>query len=652
MKKKLWAVILPIVVFLVIFMAFQTVFAANRYYTVDKYLISIDIQPDGSANIEEKITYRFSGSFNGILRNVDYQLTDGMKNIQVFAEKDGSIAEFKVNSTTDLDADGSPGTYNLVNDDEIAQFKVYEKSSNETKSFIFKYTFLNVVTKYNDIAEFNRRLVDIGWDVPLSNIEIDIRLPGGAKKEDIRVFGHGPLTGESKIIDERNVRFSVDYITPGQMVETLVLFPTGIVPQSSRIIAADALPTILENEKRLAEEANAERERARRQVEEYKKREEERERQLREEEARRAAMRPFGNALGIVLVLSWFAVIIYIYIKYDKELKHSFEGRYYRELPGEYTPAEMSVLITMGSVGTRDITATLLDLVRKEQLLLKTETYIKDGFFRDKEVEDYLLSINPDAPAVYLKKHEAFLIDWFIGRIGNGNSVFLDEISARAKTTSGARRFLQDYKMWCELAKNEAEKNKFFDETCNKGRVIGILASLAYFAFGFLLAAVFRTALGYVLPVLAFILLIFAARIKRRTSYGNEQNAMWQAFKNFLKDFSRLDKAEIPSIVIWEHYLVYAVSLGVAKEVIKQLPLVFGDEDLQNTRLTYMRGYHFHNFASFANAFDKTINSVDSSISRAIAVANSKVSSSSGGGGGFSGGSSGGGGGRGGGGAF
>lgn len=652
MRKKLWAVILPVAVLLVIFPAFQTVFAANSHYTIDGYFINVDIRPDGSANVEEKITYRFNGSFNGILRNVDYELTDGIGNIQVFAEKDGGIAEFKVNSTTNLDADGSPGTYNLVNEDEIAQFKVYEKSSNETKTFIFRYTLLNFVTKYNDIAEFNRKLVDSGWDVPLGNIEINIRLPEGAKKEDIRVYGHGTLTGESKIIDDRNVKFTVDYLTPGQMAETLVLFPTALVPQSSRIVAKDALPGILENEKRLAEEANDERERARRQVEEYKKREEEREKRLRAEEARKAAMRPYGNALGIVLALSWFAVIIYVYIKYDKELKHDFEGNYYRELPGEYTPAEMSVLITMGRVGTHDITATLLDLVRKEQLLLKTETYIKEGFFRDKEIEDYLLSINLDAPAAVLNKHEAFLIDWFIGRIGNGNSVFLDEISARAKTTSGARRFLQDYNRWCELAKNEAEKNKFFDGSCKKGRVIGILASIVYFALGLLLAALFRIALGYVLLALAFILFIFAARIKRRTSYGNEQNAMWQAFKNFLKDFSRLDKAEIPSIVLWEHYLVYAVSLGVAKEVIKQLPLVFGDEDLQNTRLTFMHGYHFHNFVSFTNAFDKTINSVDSAISRAMTVANSKVSSASGHGGGFSGGSSGGGGGRGGGGAF
>lgn len=127
---------------------------------------------------------------------------------------------------------------------------------------------------------------------------------------------------------------------------------------------------------------------------------------------------------------------------------------------------------------------------------------------------------------------------------------------------------------------------------------------------------------------------------------------MWKAFRNFLKDFSRMDKAEMPSIILWEHYLVYAVSLGVAKEVIKQLPLVYTDADLQNTRLTYMYGSNLRSLSSLTHTLDRTVNTVDHAISRAMAIANSKQSSSSGSGGGFSGGSSGGGGGRGGGGAF
>lgn len=645
MKKKNRSLLLLITMLFIMFTIGQTALADDRYYTIDNYTINVDIQPDGSAYIEERLIYNFRGSFNGILRNVDYMLTDGIEDIRVLVDENGASRELTLNSTSDLDANAGSGSYNVVNNNEIAHFKVYERSSNEKKTFVYKYTFKNIVTKYNDIAEFNRKIVDSNWDVALNNVTIHIRLPEGAMKEDIKVFGHGSLLGVSEIIDGQNVKFSVDIVRPGEMVETLVLFPTSLVPQSGRVIAKEQLPTIMANEKKLAEQANLERERARREVEEYERRRE-------AEEKRMAVARSIGNGVGIILFLAWFVLIIYLYIKYDKELKPAFSGKYYRELPGEYTPAEMSVLLTMGHVATRDITATLMDLVRKEQLLLTTEVYTKRGLFKNSEIEDYVVSINPQAPYVPLKKHEAFLISWFIGTIGDGHRVMLDEITEYAKTRSGARRFSSDYNSWCSMATEEGKKNDFFDKKSGKGQIIGVLSSIGYIGLGILLSAMTGAGFGIALFIQGVIMLIFSARLNRRTAYGNEQKAMWIAFKAFLKEFSHLDKAEIPSIVIWEHYLVYAISLGVAKEVIRQLPLVFTDADLQNTHLTYMYGYRYNNFVNFTNTFDRTIDTVESAISRARAVANSTNSSSSGGGGGFSGGSSGGGGGRGGGGAF
>lgn len=652
MKKRVFLLIFLTAILLPMFSGWQNVYADEKSYNVSNYIIDVNINADGSADIEESLTYSFRGQFNGVLRDLDFSSTGGLENPQVYVEKNGSLVEWRLNSSRDLDADGNPGTYNLVNKGEIAQFKIFEQSANEEKTFVIKYTIKDAVTKYNDIAEFNRKMIDSGWTVSLNKVLINFTLPEGATREDIKVFGHGPLTGESKIIDERHVQFTIEYLSPGNIVETLILFPTNLVPQSAKVVAKDALPGIMADEKGLADTANKQREEAKQQVAEYEKRQQELEKQRQAEAARIAALKPYGNVIGLLFFLLWFVIIIYIYIKYDKEFKHNFEGKYYRELPGEYTPAEMSSLLSMGHVGTRDITATLMDLVRKEQLLLTTNKYIKKGIFKNKEVTDYAVSWNQNAPTVSLKNHEAFLIDWFIGKIGNGNSIMLDEISDYARTTSGARQFKKDYDKWCGLAEEEAEKNNFFDSTCKTGKVAGILTSIAYLGLGIFILFIFKAEFGIALIIEFLILLIFSARLSRRTAYGSEQNAMWQAFKNFLKDFSHMDKAEIPSIVIWEHYLVYAISLGVAKEVISQLPLVFNDKDLQDTRLTYMYGYSYSNFAMFTDAFDRTVNSVDSAISNAMSVANSTMSSSSGGGGGFSGGSSGGGGGGGGGGAF
>ncbi len=650
--KKAMPLILLTVIILTVFSFGQGVSADDRYYTIDSYIINVDIQPDGSAFIEERLLYNFHGDFNGVLRDVDYSSTDGIEDIRVMVDENGTQRELSLNSTSNLDNNAGSGSYNLVKSNRLAHFKVYEKSSNEEKTFVYKYIFRNVVTKYNDIAEFNRKIVDANWDIRLDDITINISIPEGAQKEDIKVFGHGALIGFSEIIDERNVKFSIGSVYSGEMVETLVLFPTSLVPQSGRVIAEDALPRIMANESNLAEQANQKREQARREVEEYEKRRAEEDIRRETKKQRMAVIRPIGNGFSILFFLGWFALIIHLYIKYDKELRPTFSGEFYRELPGEYTPAEMSYLLSMGRVETRDITATLMDLVRKGQLLLTAETYTKSGIFRTRTVEDYCLTINPQAPYIPLKRHEAFLISWFIGTIGDGNRVMLDEITDYAKTSSGARRFSSDYDAWRSKAIEEGKKNNFFDEHSNRGKVIGILSSIGYFGLGFLLSSIAGSGFGIALIIQGVIMLIFSVRLNRRTAYGNEQNAMWLAFKKFLKEFSNMHKAEIPSIVIWEHYLVYAISLGVAKEVIKQLPLVFTDADLQNTNLTYMYGYRYSNLGSFADTFDKTLSTVDSAINRARAVANSTNSSSSGGGGGFSGGSSGGGGGGGGGGAF
>ncbi len=634
MNKKIVTVLL-ISVLIVLLYSPITVYADNKDYDVSKYTINVVINPDGSADIEEAITYRFDGEFNGVFRDVDFSSTGGIVNAKVFVKRDGGLTELQLNSTKDLDARGKNGTYNLVIEGELARFKIYEKSEDEDKSFVFTYTFEDVVTKYNDIAEFNRKMIDPNWDVALNNISINFTLPEGAARDEIKVFGHGSLLGESKIIDEGHVRFKVPNVKPGEMVETLVLFPTRLVPQSTKIINKDALPRIMANEKVLAEEANKRREEAKKQ------------------QARKAMMRSIGNTLTVVFSIAWLGIIIVLYRKYDKEFKHSFEGKYYRELPGDYTPAEMSILLSMGNVLTRDVTATLMDLVRKKQLILSSEKALKKRLFKSSEVNEYTVSRNPKAPDISLKKHEAFLMNWFIDTLGDGNSVNLDTIAEYAKTESKARKFKKDYDKWCELAKKEADKNGFFEKIPKKGIGTGVAFSLLYLLLGVLILLIFSTAAGSILIVLFIILFIFSVRIGRRTAYGNEQKAMWDAFKNFLKDFSRLDKATMPSIVIWEHYLVYAISLGVAKEVIKQLPLVFNDADLHDSGLTFMYGHNSYlSFAILSNALDRTVDSVNGAISNAMSVADSTLSSSSGGGGGFSGGSSGGGGGGGGGGAF
>ncbi len=50
----------------------------------------------------------------------------------------------------------------------------------------------------------------------------------------------------------------------------------------------------------------------------------------------------------------------------------------------------------------------------------------------------------------------------------------------------------------------------------------------------------------------------------------NDYIYKWTSFKKFLEDYSMLDTQEENAILIWEKYLIYAISLGVNKKIIKK----------------------------------------------------------------------------------
>ncbi len=71
------------------------------------------------------------------------------------------------------------------------------------------------------------------WDVRLDNITINISLPQGATKEDIKVFGHGSLLGESDIIDGQNVIFTVPYVLSSSLSKTMSFVSSSISTANS-----------------------------------------------------------------------------------------------------------------------------------------------------------------------------------------------------------------------------------------------------------------------------------------------------------------------------------------------------------------------------------------------------------------------------------
>jgi uncharacterized membrane protein len=57
----------------------------------------------------------------------------------------------------------------------------------------------------------------------------------------------------------------------------------------------------------------------------------------------------------------------------------------------------------------------------------------------------------------------------------------------------------------------------------------------------------------------------------RFTPEGRLYTMQWENFRRYLTDFSALKEHPPESIKLWDRYMVYAVALGVAQEVIKNM---------------------------------------------------------------------------------
>ena len=231
-----------------------------------------------------------------------------------------------------------------------------------------------------------------------------------------------------------------------------------------------------------------------------------------------------------------------------------------------------------------------------------------------------------------------------MGNVGDGNSFVIEEIKDFVKKRSNAVRFTNFFDNWKGKVSASAETNDFFERKDSTFLRNVILISIAIIVLSIMII-VFTLNFTAIFTILSgMILIVSSLAMKKRTYYGAEQYRMWESFKRFIKDFSRMQDATIPSVAIWEQYLVYSIPFGLAKTVMKQFPKIAEVQDIDQR--AYYNNYGLAYAYTSLDSIDRTIRS---SVSTAKA---GTYSSSTGSGGGVSGGSSGGGGGGGGGGAF
>lgn len=607
---------------------------------ITNFYIDATVLSNGDVKVKE--SYMLSGSYNGFERIINYAGSsipfDGSSKYSfndsdiyngdsIIINKVGTIDKNNYSNLlneslvetfteTSYASKGDYGVYTKSNSSNGVSLLIYNPSS-KSRAFYTEYTITNMAIVHNDIAELGFNIFTELTEY-VENLEMTIHIPNN--QDLLRVWAHGPLWGESKIIDNQTVKITIQDLDPNTGLDTRIAFDKSVLKDSNKFSNVDALDTIIELETEKANLANQEREKIKAEV---------------EKETR------IGKISDVVKVL-WLGglvfIIYFVYKKHDKEYTSTFKTKYFRDFPSENHPTTVGYLIRK-NINNDDLSASILMLIYKKVLSFKP-TDKKNNY-------ELIYNASTDLSESDKKLLEFLYLKSFEG-IKDQEIVTLSEL--KRKANSRYESFLRKYTSWKTAVQLEAKGKKFFE---SKAKVKTL--SILYSVFGIFLGYISSTYEVYLeisttanlLLGLTFIAsiasIIYFAIFTKRTKRANEEYQLWMGLKNFMKDFGTLDKKDLPDIVLWEKYLVYAVTLGVADKLAKTMEIRATELQEFNSSDVLFDYYYFNHLTSFTRSINYAVQSSVSAAQSARSAAHTASSSSSSGGG-FGGGFSGGGG--------
>ena len=522
--------------------------------------------------------------------------------------------------------------YGMLNDDgnfEIA-WGVGLDNKSDNRIYQISYTVEDAISKYSDYAELYWQFVGKDFEIDAKKITGTITLPSFAKaKENIKVWGHTEdLNGEIYVTDLNKIEFTVNNFNAGRYVEVRSLFPTDMISYSQRGSNKEILNDVIEEETKWANEANT--------------------------------RRTINKTVPIIIVTIFSVILIVLTIKMIKSLITRIKKTktlkkiepteniiYFREIPREdATPAEALYILKniKNNLLSTDIgkifSATLLDFNLKGILDFKVEkmTFGRENItitLLDKEKISNLNSLDETVIANFLLEA--------IEKKGENNQITLKKLESYIRNNTSKIIMLEkklDKAVKKELEnkeiRNEKEAKEY--EKVSQSSSLYILGTV--FGLMFIAPVVISISVFSLIAIIPFIILCIANivsismelnRINVYTGKGIDEAEKWKGLKKYMEEFSLIKEKEVPEIILWEKFLVYATAFGIADKVLKQLKIVYPDLEnmIDSGNYTFM---YLMVHTNFSQSFSSSLSSSMSST----------YSSATGGGGGFSGGGGGG----------
>lgn len=676
--EKLKMIVIIVIIMLAI-MIFQNKVEAKSY-SVENMDIQATINTDGSVGIEQTLTYKFNGSYNGIYINVPYgyedkeledviqenRINDNLYNgksvtVTGVSETGTETKEYaEVNSG--MARNGMNGFYEISDKNNIKQIKVYSPSQDTTKTFRICYTIYDLCVKHNDIGELYYNFIGGAWEVEIKNLNIDIYLP--MNTEGINVWGHGPYNGKCKIISNSHANFKVKNVKPGQYVAARVLFDNYNIQNATKISNIYAKQMIYQDENTIIENKKEK------------------------------------NAFTRNIVIFAICMLIYwiiLMLIYEKDKKYMVSNIEEDKLFEKYNPMIAGCIQGSRTILARDIIAVILNLIDKKIINLEFKNAVsgKDNYIyiitKNKQAEEQMDSI------------EKYVYDWVFenkdmvnlayrlkdmpkDKLANKKFKELNDLVERNLATLGANQakvpmivrafnmflfilsivvvvkhiMFNGYEIYDSATSDyiiiegimfiimllpffmgllylplnlivmvRHKINKTVQKISGQKVVTTTISLLILFGVIIALTAIFSIQkyiiADEILICIATILILTDNLMLKNNAIMIEDYSKLNTLKYKIENYSIMEDKDIEQVTLWEKYLSYAVSFGIANKIVKRIQGLNLDDDLlnlvnQDSFLDFITSdyYLFYTYTSldrkFVRAYRNTTGKVISSL--------------------------------------
>ncbi|MDO5826445.1 MAG: DUF2207 domain-containing protein [Methanosphaera sp.] len=520
MNYKKLALLLVIVIS--IFLLLSYVFQPN--YSIPEATKHIEVMDDGSCVITEEIVMDIKGSVNGTYR--DLPVSDNQEVTNISVETPGYYNEVELGGNIT----NTRIRVWLYNDKEHT-----EKINNQRVPVIYKYTYNNAIKVYDDIADFQYMSWGNHWDSSVSTLKTYIKIPGDNSQTqvfnnpDTHIKQSGwKANGELETIAEN--------IPPHTTLEQRILMPTTYFKSTkhAQVIHDDAKSIIEEDQKNYANKKFYE--------------------------------NIIYKLMEIVVVLD-FIVPLAIYLIYGRETKTGYDAEYEYDVPMDLKPVEANCLfyIDVGTVYEDAFDAVLLDLINNRYFKIVSSN-----------TDDTILRLT-DKNTSGLEEYELDIINYLDSFKDSNGDISLASI-ADNETYDHYKQFKNDWKKKANDSISDTVIKRYFDD---KGTKIFGKALLILFILSVILTILANIVTG-VIPIIEsrfyFYLIVFMAipvgiylltpntYPGRWTPEGKVASQKWENFRKYITDYSLINEKPPESVQLWGKYLVYAATLGKAKQ--------------------------------------------------------------------------------------